>query len=373
MPDQIPEGITREDVLSGINDFQKGVSHSFKDSTGYDLLFEDERFPPKAILGLSATRLNGKPLKPKDFSGGEDSKCFRILRELGFKIVVKIDKTSNWILQGNPNNFAIDTYLKDFDYVYWSVPIKKYREEINVGDRVFFWRASGRSKSIAGIIGSGVVSEECKPMNQVDHPDLIDPGISAEKSSLWSEESEPKSSFKVGVRKHIVRLTPDQGMLTRDELVGASEFSKNQIMTVRQGSVFPMSDDEFSFIQSLWNGVGETLIRKEFKEGSVRQIISKRYERNPKAKAECLNHFGYDCQGCGMNFEKTYGEVGKNFIHVHHVIPISKKEGSYDIDPVKDLIPLCPNCHSVVHRRKDPYTIEELKQFLATTNSLSHL
>ena len=77
-----------------------------------------------------------------------------------------------------------------------------------------------------------------------------------------------------------------------------------------------------------------------------------------------LKHFGYDCQGCGMNFEKTYGEVGKNFIHVHHIIPISKRVGSYEVDPAKDLIPLCPNCHGIVHRRKDPYTIDELKLFL---------
>ena len=300
----------------------------------------------------------------RTFQGGEGSKCFRILRELGFKIVMKVGQSSTWLLQGNPNNFDIDTYLTDFDFVYWSVPIPKYQREISIGDKVFFWRASGKIKAVGGIVGSGVVSEKCKPQEQIDNPDLIDPGISTGEGSLWSNESSPKSDIKVGVRVHDVRLTLESGMLTRGELVGSPEFAKNLIMTVRQGSIFPMSDDEFSFIQSLWNDVGETLIRKEFKEGSVRQIISKRYERNPKAKAECLKHFGYDCQGCGMNFEKTYGEVGKNFIHVHHIIPISKRVGSYEVDPAKDLIPLCPNCHGIVHRRKDPYTIDELKLFL---------
>ena len=365
MASNIPEGITREDVLSGISDFRNGVSHKFKDSTGYDLLFEKERFPPKAILGLSAKRLNGKALVPKDFSGGEDSKCFRILRKLGFKIVVKTGKANNWILQGNPASFDIDTYLKELDYIYWSVPLKKHQKEIKIGDRIFFWRSSGNNKAISGIIGSGVVSEECKPKEQVNHPELIDPEISDEESSLWNENSGPKSSFKVGIKKHEVRLTPDTGMLTRDELVGAMEFAKNGIMTVRTGTVFPMSLDEFSFVQSLWNDVGKTLTNKEFEEGSVRQIISKRYERNPMAKAKCLQHFGYDCQGCGMNFEKTYGKVGKHFIHVHHIVPVSKRKGAYKIDPLKDLIPLCPNCHSIVHRRKDPYTIDELKQFLS--------
>lgn len=68
--------------------------------------------------------------------------------------------------------------------------------------------------------------------------------------------------------------------------------------------------------------------------------------------------------GCGFNFEKIYGELGKGFIHVHHNKPVSET-GATHIDPATDMSVLCPNCHSMVHRKKD-YTLslEELKTAL---------
>jgi hypothetical protein len=90
MPANIPKGITRDDVLNGIVAYKNNTPSRFIDSTKYDLIYKGEAFPPKAILGLSAMRLNaGKPLVPSDFSAGESSKCFSILRELGFTISIK--------------------------------------------------------------------------------------------------------------------------------------------------------------------------------------------------------------------------------------------------------------------------------------------
>jgi 5-methylcytosine-specific restriction protein A len=67
-----------------------------------------------------------------------------------------------------------------------------------------------------------------------------------------------------------------------------------------------------------------------------------------------------------MNFEESYGEVGKQFIHVHHIDPVASKTGEYEIDPQKDLIPVCPNCHAMIHKKTPPYSVEELKQLLMT-------
>lgn len=364
MADQIPSGITRNDVLQGINAFKEGAPHQFKDSTRYDLLHEHEKFPPKAILGLAAVRLNGKPLVPRDFSGGEDSKCFKILRELGFRIVPKAEGAPVWFLQGNPKYFDIDTYLAKNSYVYWSVPIKKYQHQMNIGDQIYFWRAAGDVKGTAGVIGMGVVAEPCKPIKFVDHPDLIDPGISTDKGSLWSENSEPKTDMKVGVKVHEVRLSTDDGMLGREDLLNDPILSKLRIITVGSGSVFGIKLEEHAQLTSLWNGVKEAISSGEFTEGTVRKVISLRYERDPRAKHQCLKHYGFDCQVCGMNFQERYGAIGKDFIHVHHVWPVSKRRGSYKVDPIKDLVPLCPNCHSMAHKRENPFTVEELKEML---------
>ena len=51
-----------------------------------------------------------------------------------------------------------------------------------------------------------------------------------------------------------------------------------------------------------------------------------------------------------MSFEEVYGEVGRGFIEVHHIVPISERGGDYIVDPIRDLIPLCSNCHAMIHR-----------------------
>lgn len=103
-----------------------------------------------------------------------------------------------------------------------------------------------------------------------------------------------------------------------------------------------------------------------YKEGDVRCVEVNCYERNPLNRKLCLAVRGYDCIICGMNFKKMYGEVGHHFIHVHHIKPVSQLGPGYIIDPVKDLIPVCPNCHAMLHRKNPPYLPEELKSVVET-------
>ena len=96
-------------------------------------------------------------------------------------------------------------------------------------------------------------------------------------------------------------------------------------------------------------------------EGIKKTVVVNSYERNPKARELCINKYGYSCSVCNISFEDIYGEIGKNFIHVHHLIPISKIKKSYQIDPIKDLRPVCPNCHAMLHKKNPPFSINELK------------
>ncbi|WP_212749472.1 HNH endonuclease [Acinetobacter bohemicus] len=67
---------------------------------------------------------------------------------------------------------------------------------------------------------------------------------------------------------------------------------------------------------------------------------------------------------CGFDFYKTYGVIGQNYIHVHHIIPISKIRKNYQVDPIKDLIPLCANCHAMIHRTTPALSIDKLKEII---------
>lgn len=102
----------------------------------------------------------------------------------------------------------------------------------------------------------------------------------------------------------------------------------------------------------------------QYFEGGLNRIEVNRYERNPVNRELCLAANGYQCRICGFDFEKVYGTIGHNFIHVHHIDPVSEHKEEYVIDPVNDLIPVCPNCHAMLHRSDPPFRPEELKAII---------
>jgi 5-methylcytosine-specific restriction protein A len=106
----------------------------------------------------------------------------------------------------------------------------------------------------------------------------------------------------------------------------------------------------------------EIPFHNEFCEGALTTVTVNSYERNNQAREACIKIWGCYCQCCGMNFEDEYGEIGKNFIHIHHKNPLSDINAKYQVQPDTDLIPVCPNCHSMLHKRIPPYTTGELIQ-----------
>lgn len=106
---------------------------------------------------------------------------------------------------------------------------------------------------------------------------------------------------------------------------------------------------------------------EDFFEGTEKQVTTNKYERNRAARKKCIELKGLKCLVCGRNFEETYGEIGKGFIHVHHLVPISSIGKEYQINVEQDLAPVCPNCHYMLHRKEPPYTIEELQRMMKET------
>ena len=108
----------------------------------------------------------------------------------------------------------------------------------------------------------------------------------------------------------------------------------------------------------------EIVLESTQTEGTVRKTLTTKYERSPINRALCLAAKGYSCSVCGMNFQQTYGELGREFIHVHHAVPVSRMGENYKVDPLKELFPVCPNCHAMLHRTDPPMPIEELRALL---------
>ncbi|MDQ3009377.1 MAG: HNH endonuclease [Acidobacteriota bacterium] len=107
----------------------------------------------------------------------------------------------------------------------------------------------------------------------------------------------------------------------------------------------------------------EVAVSQAFREGSASKVLVNVYERDDEARRSCIKHYGVSCQACGFNFEEFYGELGAEFIHVHHLKPLSEIGEEYDVDPIVDLLPVCPNCHAMIHRY-GLISVEELESLI---------
>jgi hypothetical protein len=104
---------------------------------------------------------------------------------------------------------------------------------------------------------------------------------------------------------------------------------------------------------------------KIYLEGAVISVKVNKHERDQEARKKCIEHFHklrgcIQCEACEMSFDKEYAGMRADLIHIHHIQPISEIGHEYKVDPIKDLVPVCPNCHAVIHSRKPPYSIEEV-------------
>ena len=101
-----------------------------------------------------------------------------------------------------------------------------------------------------------------------------------------------------------------------------------------------------------------------FPEGAVSALQVNRYERDQRNRDAAILIHGAICKACGLDFGSLYGEVAAGFIEVHHTTPVSQLGPDYHVDPARELVPLCPNCHAVAHRREPPFSIDEIRQML---------
>lgn len=255
---------------------------------------------------------------------------------------------SYWILPSNSSKFNIHKFLVSHDIVDW----KQYNNFAE-GDILFMYSTAPESK--VRYMFRAIRTE-------VSSSDYINDKL------YWTNENEYDEGLKHNrfVRlKLIARLAEDDNRLSKDVLKGlgvktfqgASQIKKQASIDYIL-NIFKNTND---FDSDLLNTTGES-----FFEGVKRQVTVNSYERDNKARLQCIKIHGTTCAVCGIDFEKMYGELGKGFIHVHHVVPIHTIGKGYKINPATDLIPVCPNCHAMLHRgmNGEARTIEELKALI---------
>ncbi|WP_460983283.1 HNH endonuclease [Spirosoma fluminis] len=253
----------------------------------------------------------------------------------------------------NPKRWNWDTLEDDITEVNetgncpesWSCGVNK---SITEGDRAFLIRVGVEPK---GIIGAGFVTSQPFPDRH------------------WNGDN--REAFYVDIDFETL-LNPDKEPILSLELLKTGKLSSQNWTPQASGiSIKPELVDE---LEALWfdflvtqdirhNPFIPPLPQQEkvFVEGTSNRVMQTKYERNPFARKACIEHYGLSCSVCNFNFESFYGDLGKGFIHVHHLTGIAKIGKQYIVDPLKDLRPVCPNCHAILNRSRKETSIEELK------------
>jgi 5-methylcytosine-specific restriction protein A len=160
----------------------------------------------------------------------------------------------------------------------------------------------------------------------------------------------PWKTFELRVHRMSAAETEGPGAV----LLAASEVAAACLALVL--ALLPLEDDD---------AAAHALFESGLPEGARTRVEVNRYERNPVNRAVCIASHGALCCVCDQDFGRTYGILGAGYIEVHHLVPVSRMGAGYVVDPVRDLVPLCANCHAMVHRRDPPVPITELKAILA--------
>jgi len=147
----------------------------------------------------------------------------------------------------------------------------------------------------------------------------------------------------------------------KDRFDGPAKI-KSFIKVLTKKSLYKEGDNWYATDLGIESNFPNDVSQQEsYEEGSVKSVTVNAYERNPEARDACIKYHGVVCAVCDFDFKTTYGEIGAGYIHVHHIKPLHEIRRSYIVDPKKDLIPVCPNCHAMIHRNKNPLSIRELK------------
>jgi 5-methylcytosine-specific restriction protein A len=220
----------------------------------------------------------------------------------------------------------------------WSVGIR--RHGIEKGDAVFFLRQGVRGR---GVLAAGRTTSR---IFQGQHWDGS--GRPANYVSVAWETCLP-----VDERLDIALLQNEVPSLNWNQVYWSGR-TLDEAVARELATVW---DD---YVWADWTEPGETTF--EYIEGTAKRIWVNRYERDPRARARCIAHWGYICSVCTFDFNLEYGSIGREYIQVHHLKSLASMGGSKRVDPVVDMRPMCANCHVMSHRQDPPISPASLRK-----------
>lgn len=258
-----------------------------------------------------------------------------------------------WIVPVDTNRFRIHDYLQNYNQLEWTM-----NRNFGEGDIVFLY--------------CGKPEQQIMYMLRVEKTDVPEQEWIDDRAYCIPPKQEINEDHHRVVRFRLLK-TNHSARLTLQDLHGhglgrlsqwaSDNYPEELFHYIR--SVFDEVQDANSDFEELDNP-------DEIYEGAKMSIVVNRYERDRRGRELCIKAYGCRCAVCNLDFEEVYGEIGRGFIHVHHVVPISEIGEEYRLDPENDLVPVCPNCHAMLHHGGNGrvLTVDELREIVGIRKRL---
>ncbi len=187
---------------------------------------------------------------------------------------------------------------------------------------------------------------------------------------LWLDSRGAAPDWRLPMK--VLETRTGESAIMRTWLEEDASFKHLRILRFRSETNYRLTDAELGRLNAMWEAAKDSSMKSPeadaFPEGRLTYVCHLRRERNQAlveaAKRLVLEKEGQlRCSVCGFSFEETYGEPGRGFIEMHHVVPISQLVES-SVTHVSDLVPVCSNCHRMLHRRRPWVSVADLKTIL---------
>lgn len=264
---------------------------------------------------------------------------------------------ANWLVTVNYAEFDLEKAFDALSTIFWKNSATIEGKGLQRNDMVYVYVTKPISKVMYQFKVIGHADKSEYPLAQ---------------KAFWKDKTQLSSIKGYAIFEKLQKV--DKATLSFDYFVRQKLISDAPIQGRRTDRDKAPNDPIRIFLDHIVNEFGNDALETDypdeanlenasFPEGAKQTVLVNRYERNPEARAKCIEFHKARCKVCEMSFEETYGFFAKDFIHVHHIMPLHQISESYDVNPETDLIPVCPNCHAMLHRQENgiPMTVERLK------------
>ncbi|TWU37484.1 HNH endonuclease [Novipirellula aureliae] len=253
------------------------------------------------------------------------------------------------------------------ELIYLNNCLGRNHAKVYENERAFFdFSASGHQEKMAAGLAVG---QECVVASLSKMGSIAFSWYSLEEERLIPSESGVLDRVFLGQRFFSESMSKPKAAKSKRYAIFFNSLGHFKRSSVLRATLAPRYYPPSKKLKVKLNPDEVDIAGQAYPEGATKTVVVNAYERNAAARSACLQHYGLRCAICDLSFAEAYGTDAEGYIHVHHRKPLAKLKTAYEVNPIKDLVPVCPNCHAVIHLGGANRSVDQVRAMIETAKS----